>query len=79
MATSPIGRPSEPTGVSGPRVMATPPSLEPYPSVSTQPKRSSNAARSATEASVPKPRLRVVVASRADGGVSRMYASALPT
>ena len=71
MAMSPTGRPSEPTGVSGVRLMATPPSLEPYPSVSTQPNRRSNAAWSATDASVPNPRRRVVEASSGPGGVAR--------
>ena len=72
MTTSSKGRPSDPTGVSGVRLMATPPSLDPYPSVRTQPNRCSKAAKSATEASVPKPRRRVVVASSGSGGVARM-------
>ena len=70
MAMSPTGRPSEPVGVSGVRLMATPPSLEPYPSVSAQPNRRSKAAWSASDASVPNPRRKVHEASSASGGVA---------
>ena len=52
-ATPSASLPSAPGGVSGARLIATPPSVEPNPSITVQPNRSANLARSAGAPSLP--------------------------
>ena len=53
MATPSASLPNAPGGVPGVRLIATPPSVEPNPSITVQPNRSANLARSAGAPSLP--------------------------
>jgi hypothetical protein len=53
MATPSASWPNAPGGVPGERLIATPPSVEPNPSITVQPNRPANLARSAGAPSLP--------------------------
>ena len=71
-ATPGNGSPMDSSGEFSVRVMMIASSVEPYASLTVQPKRSAKAGMSLAAASLPKATRRVVSASSGRGGVSRM-------
>ena len=73
------GMPSAPFGISGLRFTCAPPSVEPYPSITVQPKRVPNFSMSRSAASLPNAITIGLSASSGCSGVARMYERGLPT